>query len=140
MCGRDVVRLCDAHEALAGHVDLLTVREVGRVVEQREEPSSRRPGELVPERVVGRLRGGDSEAAAVPVELLDLRTCEHTMRETASMRYVPCHPLHAPCTAAYNPAASVDSCQLSESPMAVGSGALLISHLKYEHVFASSKH
>ena len=48
----------------------LALREVRRGVEQREETAAGRPRELVAERVVGALRGG--ETTAERVELLDL--------------------------------------------------------------------
>ena len=69
--GSDVVRLGDAHQVLAPHVDLLPVREVRRRVEQREQAAARRPRELVSERVAGAL--GRWETATVRMELLDLQ-------------------------------------------------------------------
>ena len=69
-CGRDVVRAGGVHEVLVLDGDLLALREVRRGVEQREETATGRPRELVAERVVGALGGG--EATAEGVELLDL--------------------------------------------------------------------
>ena len=70
ICGRDEVRLSDAHEFAARNVELLSSRDVRGRVQKSEQHSSRRPRKFVTKRVARALWG--REATAVRQELLDL--------------------------------------------------------------------